>query len=96
VVLSPQQPEAEQELLRIASERHSPLIQVEHAYAYQEDAHTLDGQEMTITRRPAPTSDLLPSLAAEPLHLHLPLLGFHQVQNAATALAALDVVAQTG
>ncbi|HOO58855.1 MAG TPA: cyanophycin synthetase, partial [Anaerolineaceae bacterium] len=38
--------------------------------------------------------NVLLSLAAEPLRLHLPLLGMHQVQNAATAFAALDIIAQ--
>jgi len=96
VVLSPQQPEAEKELLRIAAERKAPVTQVEHAYAFAEIAHNLEGQEMIIARRQDAKCRLLPSLAAEPLHIHLPLLGLHQVQNAATAFAALDVITQNG
>ena len=94
VVLSPQQPEAEKELLRIAAEREAPITQVEKAYTYTEVAHNLDGQEMIITRRLTNNGNVLLSLAAEPLRLHLPLLGMHQVQNAATAFAALDIIAQ--
>ena len=96
VVLSPQQPEAEKELLRIAAEREAPITQVEKAYTYTEVAHNLDGQEMIITRRLTNNGNAPPSLAAEPLRLHLPLLGMHQVQNAATAFAALDIIAQNG
>jgi len=96
VVLSPQQPEAEKELLRIAAEREAPITQVEKAYTYTEVAHNLDGQEMIITRRPTNNIKAPFSLAAEPLRLHLPLLGMHQVQNAATAFAALDIIAQNG
>jgi len=96
VVLSPQQPEAEKELLRIAAEREAPITQVEKAYTYTEVAHNLDGQEMIITRRLTNNANAPLSLAAEPLRLHLPLLGMHQVQNAATAFAALDIIAQNG
>ena len=96
VVLSPQQPEAEKELLRIAAEREAPITQVEKAYTYTEVAHNLDGQEMIITRRLTNNANAPLSLAAEPLRLHLPLLGVHQVQNAATAFAALDIIAQNG
>jgi len=96
VVLSPQQPEAEKELLRIAAERDAPITQVEKAYTYTEVAHNLDEQEMIITRRLTNNGNAPLSLAAEPLRLHLPLLGMHQVQNAATAFAALDIIAQNG
>ena len=96
VVLSPQQPEAEKELLRIAAEREAPITQVEKAYTYTEVAHNLDEQEMIITRRLTNNGNAPLSLAAEPLRLHLPLLGMHQVQNAATAFAALDTIAQNG
>ena len=96
VVLSPQQPEAEKELLRIAAERKAPITQVEKAYTYTEVAHNLDGQEMIITRRLTNNANAPLSLAAEPLRLHFPLLGMHQVQNAATAFAALDIIAQNG
>ena len=32
----------------------------------------------------------------EPIRLYIPLLGFHQVQNAATAYAALQVIKSNG
>ncbi len=96
VVLSPQQSESEKELLRIAAERKAPITQVEKAYSYSEVAHNLDGQEMIITCRLMNNVKAPLSLAAEPLKLQLPLLGMHQVQNAATAFAALDIIAQNG
>ena len=96
VVLSPQQSESEKELLRIAAERKAPITQVEKAYTYTEVAHNLDGQEMIITCRLMNNVKAPLSLAAEPLKLQLPLLGMHQVQNAATAFAALDIIAQNG
>ncbi|HOO58541.1 MAG TPA: cyanophycin synthetase, partial [Anaerolineaceae bacterium] len=73
-----------------------PITQVEKAYSYTEVAHNLDRQEMIITRRFTNNGNAPLSLAAEPLRLHLPLLGMHQVQNAATAFAALDIIAQNG
>jgi len=89
VVLSPQNPEAEQELARIAAERGSPLTRVEQDYALLILSHSLRGQELAITAGPSSPSRAH-SLATAPLNLHLPLLGAHQAQNALTALGGLD------
>ncbi|MFZ3070198.1 MAG: folylpolyglutamate synthase/dihydrofolate synthase family protein, partial [Anaerolineaceae bacterium] len=97
VVMAPQQPEAKAELMRIALERQSPLTLVEQAYQFEENSHSLTYQKMTLQRAGDGILEKQPpSLAAKPLKLSLPLLGFHQVQNAATAVAALDIVTQNG
>ena len=93
VVLAPQVPEARKELLRLASERQSPVIKVEEAYSWQELHHSLDRQRLSIEALPqAPAK----SLARPAIKLTLPLLGAHQLSNAVTALAALDVLRNAG
>ncbi len=93
VVLALQVPEARKELLRLASERQSPVIKVEEAYSWQELHHSLDRQRLSIEALPqAPAK----SLARPAVKLTLPLLGAHQLSNAVTALAALDVLRDSG
>ncbi|MEL7644806.1 MAG: folylpolyglutamate synthase/dihydrofolate synthase family protein [Anaerolineaceae bacterium] len=88
-VISPQQPEAEQELARIAAERQAPLTRVEQDYRLRILSHSLRGQELAITARDKSTA--YPSSLTNPeVKLHLPLLGAHQAQNALTALGALE------
>lgn len=95
VVISPQNPEAEQELARIAAERGSSLRRVEQDYALSITSHSLGGQELTVSvRRGSPSRAR--SLANPELSLHLPLLGAHQAQNTLTALGALDQVRDEG
>ncbi len=95
VVISPQNPEAERELVRIAAERGSPLTCVEQEYRLSILSHSLRGQELAFA---AQTGDpaCARSLACPELNLHLPLLGAHQAQNARTALGALDQVRAQG
>lgn len=93
VVIAPQQDEARRELLRIANERGAPVTFVEKDYQFSERSHTLNSQKITIRRV---REDGKKSSAQTPLDLTIPLLGAHQVANAATALAALDVARQAG
>lgn len=95
VVISPQNPEAEQELARIAAERGSSLRRVEQDYALSITSHSLGGQELTVSVRRG-SSSRARSLANPELSLHLPLLGAHQAQNTLTALGALDQVRDEG
>ena len=95
VVISPQNPEAEQELLRLAAERGSPVIQVEQAYHLSITSHTLRAQEVAISANPGNPTGVL-SLANPEIQISLPLLGAHQAQNALTALGALDQVRARG
>jgi dihydrofolate synthase/folylpolyglutamate synthase len=95
VVVSPQTDEAKAELVRIATEREAPITLVEETIDYLEQKHSLKGQtaifSSTSVRRPSRHN-----LTNTPLILELPLLGLHQVQNAATALAALEVLRSRG
>jgi len=75
VVSSPQKDEALAVLERVAAERSAPLTLVGRDITYQAGPHSLDGQQLTVAG------------AA----LTIPLLGSHQVVNAATAYAALQV-----
>jgi dihydrofolate synthase/folylpolyglutamate synthase len=101
VVLAPQRSEAGQVLRSIAAERKAPLCQVGDDLLYTETGHALDGQTFLVWNRNE--QKLLDAYiesdgkqAWKPLHLKIPLLGYHQVQNAATAYAALKTARKEG
>jgi dihydrofolate synthase/folylpolyglutamate synthase len=75
VVSAPQADEALAVLEKVSAERHAPLTLVGRDVTFEAMAHSLDGQAFIIYH----------SLFA------IPLLGAHQVVNAATAYAALKV-----
>lgn len=74
VVSSSQKQEALEVLGKVAAERGSELTLVGRDVTFELGTHSLDGQTFTINRSPFTT----------------PLLGAHQVENAATAYAALQ------
>jgi dihydrofolate synthase/folylpolyglutamate synthase len=88
LVLSPQQEEARQVLERLAMERNAPLIQVGRDYIFEGLTDSLEGQSLEVRRSEVPE--------AVPIRLDIPLLGAHQVENAATAYAALQTAAACG
>lgn len=101
VVLSPQREEARLVVTRIAEERQSPLVLVGHDYLFAPWSHSLSGQSLLVW--PAADQPLVDSFIEtggrenwEPLRLTLPLLGHHQVENAATAYAALQIAKSEG
>jgi len=79
VVSSPQNEEALQVLERVATERSCPFILVGKDVKFERLASSLDGQTLRI-------SDSIRHLT---LDVRLPLLGTHQIENAATAYVAL-------
>lgn len=83
VVSAPQKTEALTVLETIAHERHSPLTVIGRDVPYQKISSTLNGQEFQI----APEAQT---------PYGLPLLGEHQIINAATAITALRVAQQRG
>lgn len=101
IVLAPQRTEAYQAVAQIAAQRAAPLIEVGRDWLYAQDSHTLDGQSFLVWR-----ADEQPQVNAfiesgglyewEPTRLYIPLLGHHQVQNAATAYAALQTARAEG
>ena len=101
VVVSPQREEAQLVVTRIAAERDAPLSIVGRDYLFAPWAHTLDGQSMLVW--PKDDQPLVDSFIEsggredwEPLRLTIPLLGHHQVENAATAYTALQIARAEG
>jgi dihydrofolate synthase/folylpolyglutamate synthase len=89
VVLAPQQDEARQVVERVARERSSALIQVGKDFQFAALSHSLEVQTLQVWE----------DSSADEVHvaeLEIPLLGEHQVENAATAYAALQIMRQHG
>jgi dihydrofolate synthase/folylpolyglutamate synthase len=94
VVSTPQKDEALKVIQRTARERNSPLALVGSDYLFSPVSHSLDGQSLFVwTAAEQPHMDKYLEGADrggwQPLCLNIPLLGYHQVENAATAYAAL-------
>lgn len=97
VVISPQKEEARLRLEEIAEKNNAPTIQVGRDYLYAADAHSLEGQTFLVwTPEDQPLVDEFIESAGRdiwsPTRLRIPLLGFHQVENAATAYASLKTI----
>ncbi len=89
LVTSPQQEEARQVIERIAAERGAPLTQLGRDYTFRRESSSLDaGQTVMIWDAK--------EAGRQPVELHIALLGAHQVENAATAYAALQVARRRG
>jgi dihydrofolate synthase/folylpolyglutamate synthase len=84
VVVSPQEEEARLVIERIAHERSSPVLQVGQDYHFEPVSHSMEGQTLRVWAKGK--SDL------SAVTLKIPLLGYHQAVNAATAFAALETV----
>jgi dihydrofolate synthase/folylpolyglutamate synthase len=94
VVLAPQIAEAESVVARIAQERGAPLIRVGRDWLFAPGGHDLQGQSLFIwSADEQPRMDAFVESAGEeewvPSRFEIPLLGYHQVINAAVAFAAL-------
>lgn len=101
VVLAPQQQEAEHVVEQIASERGAPLIKVGRDWLYAPGARDLSHQSLHIW--PAAEQPLMDAFVESaggeewvPPRYDIPLLGHHQVINAAVAYAALRVLRDRG
>jgi len=84
VVSAPQKEEALDVLVRTARERHAPFTLVGRDVTFRPLGHSLDGQSLRVIGRD------------QALTMKIPLLGAHQVQNAATAVAALWALRDSG
>jgi len=101
VVLAHQWKEAREVIEKICEERRSPLTVIGKDYFYSERAHSLSGQTFIVWTKDEQDqiNEFISSGGRsdwEPEHYSIPLLGFHQVENAATALAAIDIVRNAG
>jgi dihydrofolate synthase/folylpolyglutamate synthase len=101
VVTAPQKSEAAAVLERIASERGAPLVKVGVDWLFRPVAHSLDGQSLEVWS--AEEQRQLNALHTEghqpawrPTRLEIPLLGRHQVENAAVAYVALETLRTHG
>ncbi|HEX5838463.1 MAG TPA: folylpolyglutamate synthase/dihydrofolate synthase family protein [Anaerolineales bacterium] len=77
VVSAPQESEALQVLERVANKKGCPFVLVGRDVRFKRLTTSLEGQEVVVSDQQSTVS------------LRIPLLGEHQVQNAATAYAAL-------
>jgi dihydrofolate synthase/folylpolyglutamate synthase len=102
VVVAPQKEEARRVLEHIAAERHAPLFQVGRDYLYAQFSHSLNGGQSLLVwplSEQAMVDEYVESGGLqewEPTRLNIPLLGYHQVENAATAYTALQVARTHG
>ncbi len=92
VISSPQKEEALQVLEQVCAERHAPLTLVGRELTSESREHSLDGQTLLLHLHDASLQAAQGGTRAgseNPVILRIPLLGGHQVENAATAYAAL-------
>lgn len=101
IVLAPQKEEARLVVEQIASERSAPLTQVGKDLFFAPWSHSLDGQTLLIWS-PAEQSLVDEYIESDghsnwqPIRLTIPLLGHHQIENAATAYTALQAANAAG
>jgi dihydrofolate synthase/folylpolyglutamate synthase len=86
VVLSPQKEEALRVVAQVAAKHDSPLFKVGHDYTFESLTTTLENQSFTIHSKKTDTLT----------ELRIDLLGPHQIENATTAYAALQVLRDQG
>jgi dihydrofolate synthase / folylpolyglutamate synthase len=101
VVMAPQEDEARQAITDIARQRNSPLIEVGKDYLFSAQSHSLDGQTFQVwsSTEKATIAEFIGTNGKRGRQAELftlPLLGNHQVVNAATAYAALQTARQMG
>src|SRR5687767_2851444 len=101
VVSAPQAEEALQVLGRVANERHAPFTLLGRDVSFERLDSSLEGQTFRICWSGSNASTSLglgtagrastdsATGAAQPVELKIPLLGLNQIENAATAYAAL-------
>ena len=101
IVLEPQKSEARIVVERIAEKRGSQLVQVGKDYLFAPLHRSLDGQTLLVWSpgEQEMVDEYIESGGVkewEPTKLSIPLLGFHQVENAATAYVALKTASTRG
>lgn len=90
VVVSPQKESVQQVISQIAAQKAAPLTQVGRDFQFELKSYSLDGQVMEIWQTP------IEGHPASRVELRIPLLGAHQVENAATAYAVLKTADKIG
>ncbi len=96
VVSAPQVPEALEVLERVAKQRGCPFILVGKDVKFERLASSLDGQRLVVSNQRLAISDQQLAMGEQSavnnqsVELSIPLLGAHQIENAAIAYAALQ------
>jgi dihydrofolate synthase/folylpolyglutamate synthase len=88
-VSAPQRAEAIKVLEAVSREREAPLVEIGRDWDYEPGPANLDGQAFTVRHIADGGSDL-------DGEYWMPLLGRHQLENGASAIAALEVMSQQG
>jgi dihydrofolate synthase / folylpolyglutamate synthase len=101
VVVSPQHNEALEVVVEVAESRSAPVILIGRDYQYEHLSHSIDRQVFRVWKNPGVLLNInFPSKGenspTEADELVIPLLGRHQVENAAAAYAALKVGHESG
>ncbi len=101
LVLAPQQHEAGRVVRAIAAEREAAVIQVGRDWLFAPGSRDLEAQSLFIwSPKEQPLMDAYVAAAGDdewaPPRYEIPLLGYHQVINAAVAYAALRVLRDLG
>lgn len=101
IVVAPQQYEAEKVIASIAEERQAPMIQVGRDWLFAPGKHDHEKQSLQVWS--AGEQDLMDEFVDTagseewaPPRYEIPLLGYHQVINAAVAYAAIQVLRGRG
>jgi dihydrofolate synthase/folylpolyglutamate synthase len=89
VVCAPHREDASSVIARIAEEKHAPKTQVGTDYRYTPQSFSLEGQVFHVLRGKGESQN-------SPVELRIKLLGEHQVENATTAYAALQLARGSG
>jgi dihydrofolate synthase/folylpolyglutamate synthase len=87
VVTAPQESPALAIIKKVCAERNAPLHEVSREWQWRATNHSLEGQQFTVSRRNAEASVHAPRSYSG---LFVPLLGKHQLRNAAVALASVE------
>ena len=100
VVVAPQNNEALEPLEKTAEDNQAPITQVGRDFYFSAREHSLEYQSLYVWRASDQAQmDLFiegEKTKWAPVKLEIPLLGYHQVVNAVTAYAALDVARNEG
>jgi dihydrofolate synthase / folylpolyglutamate synthase len=101
VVVAPQKDEALKVIEQVAEQQNAPVEQIGRDYLFAPLSHSLENQTLFVWS-PSEQSALDAYIETggqqewEPTRLTIPLLGHHQVENAATAYAALQTARKQG
>lgn len=101
VISAPQQSEAQHVVEEIAASMQAPLVLMGRDWLFSPGNHTLDGQSLYVwSSEEQPLMDAYVESAGEeewaPPRYFIPLLGYHQVVNAAVAYATLQATKTRG